>query len=112
MAKNHGYENFYRAFDMSCSYPSGLVDDFIYLYVPENELYPGSNSYYRPLENIPDNRWFFSHCGRQLFLYKGRAFSISEDRTICRAKKREDASIDFYRFSDICTIMKDGLYEP
>ena len=90
---------------MSCVRPPGLVDDFIYLYVPENELYPGSNSYYRPLENIPDNRWFFSHCGRQLFLYKGRAFSISDDRTICRAKKREDASIAFYRFSDICMIM-------
>ena len=107
VAKNNGYDNFYRAFDMSCIYPSGLVDDFIYLYVPENELYPGSSSYYRPLENIPDNRWFFSRCGRQLFLYKGRAFSISKDHTICRAKKREDASIDFYMFSDICTITND-----
>ena len=112
VAKNHGYDNFWRTFGMSCVRPPGLVDDIIYLYVPESELYPGSNSYYKPLENIPDNRWFFSQCGRQLFLYKGLAFSISENHTICRAKKREDTAIDNYMFSDICTIMKDGLYEP
>ena len=83
--------------------PTGLVEDSLYVHVPVNEFNPHES--YEAIPNDENSRRFPSQCdGRQLFLYKGRAFSISKNRTICR--------MNDHMFKDICAITGEEVLQP